>query len=52
MTTFKVLKSTRGLFSEIVQTALPQMKFVPTDVRGHSVKQLVQLPVALSLTKA
>ena len=51
MTTFKVLKSTHELFSQAVESALPQMKFSPAEVGGHPMKQHVQMPFQFSLTK-
>jgi beta-lactamase regulating signal transducer with metallopeptidase domain len=42
---FKVLNSTHQLFTLAVKNSLPDMNFVPAEVRGRKVKQLVQLPV-------
>lgn len=46
---FKVLRSTHELFATAVRTALPAMRFVPAQVGGKKVKQLVQQPFSFSL---
>ena len=51
MDTFKVLKSTHDLFTNTVESALPNMKFRPAEVGGKKVKQLVQMPFQFNLTK-
>jgi hypothetical protein len=38
----KVARSTHQLFTEAVRTALPDMRFVPAEVAGRKVRQLVQ----------
>ena len=47
----KILKSSHELFTESVRTALPQMRFVPADVGGKKVKQLVQEPFSFSMSR-
>jgi protein TonB len=47
--TFKVLKSTHALFTDAVKKDLPRMRFLPAEVGGKKVKQLVQLPFAFSI---
>jgi beta-lactamase regulating signal transducer with metallopeptidase domain len=47
--TFKVLKSTHALFTIAVRNALPNMRFVPAEVRGRKVKQLVQEPFVFAI---
>jgi alpha-tubulin suppressor-like RCC1 family protein len=42
--TFKVLKSTRQEFTDAVIAALPAMRFIPAELAGHKVLQLVQQP--------
>ena len=42
VSSFKVLKATNDLFANAVRTALPNMRFYPAEVGGHTVKQLVQ----------
>ena len=49
--TFKVLKSSNDLFTQAVQTALPDMRFYPAEVRGVRVKQLVQQPFTFGLSR-
>ena len=42
---FKVLNGTHQLFVDAVKASLPNMNFVPAEVGGRKVKQLVQQPV-------
>ncbi len=51
MATFKVLKSDNDLFSTSVKNALQRMKFLPAEVGGRRVKQLVQQPFQFSLNR-
>ena len=44
MRTFKVLKSSNDLFTKAVKDVLPSMRFVPAEVGGRKVRQLVQMP--------
>ena len=48
--TFKALKSNHELFTQAVQTALPDMRFYPAEVKGVRVKQLVQQPFTFGLS--
>jgi len=48
---FKVLKSSHELFTQAVRQALPNMKFLPAEVGGRRVKQLVQQPFQFALSK-
>ena len=48
---FKVLKSTHELFTAAVRNALPQMRFLPAEIGGRKVKQLVQQPFAFAIAK-
>jgi len=50
MNTFKVLKSTHELFTAAVRASLPAMQFIPAEVNGHLVKQLVQMPFQFNLS--
>src|SRR6185437_1417977 len=52
MSTFKVLKTSHDLFTAAVRGALAQMHWVPADVGGHAVKQLVQMPFQFRLGSA
>ena len=47
----KILKSSHDMFVQSVKNALPQMKFIPAEVGGRRVKQLVQQPFTFSITK-
>ena len=49
--TLKILKSSHDLFIQSVKNALPQMKFIPAEVGGRKVKQLVQQPFSFSIAK-
>jgi TonB family protein len=48
--TFRVLKSSHVLFTQAVETALPNMRFYPAELKGTHVKQLVQQPFTFSLS--
>ena len=47
----KILKSSHDLFTRSVMNALPQMTFVPAEVGGRKVRQLVQEPFTYSLSR-
>lgn len=49
--TFKVITSTHDLFVAAVRNALPQMRFLPAEVGGRKVKQLVQQPFVFNLSR-
>ena len=51
MSTFKVLKSSHDLFTAAVKNVLPNMRFLPAEVGGSKVKQLVQMPFVFSLNR-
>jgi len=51
MSTFKVLKSDNDLFSNAVKNALQRMRFLPAEVGGRKVKQLVEQPFQFSLNR-
>lgn len=48
---FKVLRSSHDLFVAAVRNALPGMKFIPAEVGGRRVKQLVQQPFTFAIQK-
>jgi len=48
---FRVLKSSLPEFEEAVRSALPALRFVPAEVKGQPVKQLVQQPFIFQLSK-
>lgn len=49
--TFKVLRTTHELFAATVRNTLPNMRFIPAQVGGCKVKQLVQQPFAFAIQK-
>ncbi len=51
MGSFKVLKSSHELFTSAVKTSLQNAKYLPAEVGGKKVKQLVQQPFQFQLTK-
>jgi protein TonB len=51
VSSLKILKSTHELFAAAVRTALPSMRFLPAEVGGHKVKQLVQQPFVFNIMK-
>lgn len=48
---FKIVKSSHDLFAAAVRQALPSMRFLPAEVGGRKVKQLVQQPFVFALAK-
>ena len=48
---FKVLKTSHELFASAVRSALPNMRFLPAEVGGRKVKQLVQQPFVFAIQK-
>jgi TonB family protein len=48
---FRVLKATLPEFEEAVRAALPALRFVPAEVKGVPVKQLVQQPFVFQLSR-
>ena len=48
---FRVLKSTHELFALAVRNALPGMRFLPAEVNGHKVKQLVRQSFVFAIQK-
>jgi protein TonB len=50
MSTFKEIKSSHPLFTDAVRKRLPSMKFIPAEVGGRKVKQLVQMPFIFTLS--
>jgi len=51
MSTFKVLKADHDLFASSIKAVLPRMRFLPAEVGGRKVKQLVQQPFVFSLNR-
>jgi len=49
---FKVLKSDHGEFSEAVRATLPLTEFTPAEIGGRRVRQLVQMPYQFSVERS
>ncbi len=47
----RVLRSSHEMFSTAVITAIPTMRFVPAEVNGRKVKQLVQQPFVFAISR-
>jgi periplasmic protein TonB len=48
---FKVLRSSNEQFTNAVRQALPRMRFIPAEVGGKKVKQLVQQPFTFTISR-
>lgn len=48
---FKVLRKSHDLFEAAVRSALPNMRFLPAEIGGRKVRQLVQQPFVFALAK-
>jgi TonB family protein len=48
---FRVLRSTHPLFSEAVRQGLSDLEFLPAEVGGRKVRQLVQQPFLFALSR-
>lgn len=51
MSTVEQLDASHVAFAEAVRATLPRMKFLPAQVGGHTVRQLVELPFVFRLTR-
>jgi outer membrane biosynthesis protein TonB len=51
MSTVKVLRSSHPLFTYAVWDVLPRVRFVPAELNGKKVRQLVQMPFQFSMTR-
>ena len=51
MNSFKVLKTSHDLFGNAVKNALSGMRFIPAEVGGRKVRQLVQQPFSFAIAK-
>jgi protein TonB len=49
MSTFRAIQATNELFVQSVRRALAQWKFLPAEVGGVKVKQLVQMPLSFKV---
>jgi protein TonB len=51
ISTFRVLRTDHAMFEQAVRSALPNMRFLPAEVGGRKVKQLVQQPFTFALQR-
>ncbi len=51
VSSFRVLRSTHALFEQAVRSSLPNMRFLPAEIGGRRVKQLVQQPFVFNLQR-
>ncbi len=51
MNSYKVLRTTHELFGNAVRNALPSMRFIPAEVGGRKVRQLVQQPFSFAISR-
>ena len=49
--TIKILHSDNPLFEDAVKSALGRMRFVPAEIGGEKVRQLVQMPFLFTLSR-
>ena len=49
--TLKILITTHEAFTEAVRKALPNMRFLPAEIHGKTVRQLVQQPFAFAIAR-
>jgi protein TonB len=49
--TVRFTLSDNPLFEDAVKSALERMRFVPAEVGGRKVRQLVQMPFVFTLTR-
>ena len=47
--TLRIVESSHALFADAVRRALPLMRFLPAEVAGRTVRQLVEMPFAFSI---
>ena len=51
MDSFKVLRASHGAFVDAIRAWLPTARFVPAEVNGKKVRQLVQQPFIFNISK-
>ena len=51
LNTYKTIRKSHDLFEAALRSALPNMRFLPAEVGGRKVKQLVQQPFVFALQK-
>jgi protein TonB len=49
--TFRVISSDHAMFEAAVRSALPNMRFIPAEIGGRKVRQLVQQPFVFALQR-
>lgn len=49
LSTFRVLHTTNPWFTAAVYGALPFFRFVPAQIKGHKVRELIQQPYAFNV---
>jgi len=48
---FRVLRSDHAMFEQAVRSALPNLRYLPAEIGGRKVKQLVQQPFTFALQR-
>lgn len=48
LSTWRVLRSSHALFTQAVRDVLPELRFIPAEIDGQKVHQLVQMPFVFS----
>jgi protein TonB len=51
ISSFRVISSDHAMFEQSLRAALPGMRFIPAEIGGRKVKQLVQQPFVFALQK-
>lgn len=51
ISSFRVLRASHALFEQAVRSALPRLRFLPAEVGGRKVRQLVQQPFVFNLQR-
>jgi protein TonB len=51
ISSFRVVRSSHALFEQAVRSSLPNMRFLPAEIQGRKVKQLVQQPFVFNLQR-
>ena len=51
ISSFRVISSDHAMFEQSLRAALPNMRFIPAEIGGRKVKQLVQQPFVFALQK-
>jgi len=51
MDSVRFVGSGNALFQDAVRAALPRMRFVPAEIAGQKVRQLVQMPFVFTIDR-